>query len=364
MNIDNIGKFIKKLREEKKLTQEELSEMIPISRQAVSKWERGLAVPDSQVLLRLSDIFLVSINEILSGKRINKNNEKEINQISLTLFKDSNNKKKTIKILSIILVILIFIFLIYYFVTSYRSVKIYTISASGKYVDFIDGIFVRTNEKLFFRIGNFNILDENFKIEKINLFYLNKAGNKEIIYTSENDDILFIDYMGYDDYLDTSNIDYIIKNMYIEIYSQDTSEKLKLKFEENYVNDNIFFKKYKSNNISNQKDLKNANLINNIKNNYKLVGNNYSYLKKTGLETLKIYYYDDTNTIKINTYISEEIYETWIYEIDENILDYRNYKENLSYLVENNKVKCLDCSQNQIEQIVNEFFQILEVSFE
>ena len=74
MNIDKIGKFIKELREEKGLTQDELAKKIPISRQAISKWERGLAIPDAQTLLKLSEFFSVSVNEILSGEKKNKYN--------------------------------------------------------------------------------------------------------------------------------------------------------------------------------------------------------------------------------------------------------------------------------------------------
>ena len=74
MNQDKISKFIKNLREESNMTQEELADKIPISRQAISKWERGISIPDAQTLIRLSEIFNLSINEILSGEKINKTN--------------------------------------------------------------------------------------------------------------------------------------------------------------------------------------------------------------------------------------------------------------------------------------------------
>ena len=72
MNQDNIGKFILELRTSKGWTQEDLANMIPITRQAVSRWEQGKSIPDSSTLVILSEIFDVSINELLSGRRIPK----------------------------------------------------------------------------------------------------------------------------------------------------------------------------------------------------------------------------------------------------------------------------------------------------
>ena len=63
MNQDKMGKFIASLRKEKGITQYDLAEMIPVSRDAVSKWERGKRCPDPQVLVKLSEIFNVTINE-------------------------------------------------------------------------------------------------------------------------------------------------------------------------------------------------------------------------------------------------------------------------------------------------------------
>ena len=68
MDSEKIGLFIKLLREKNKLSQLDLADMLHISRQAISKWERGITVPNPDILLELSTIFNVSINEILIGK--------------------------------------------------------------------------------------------------------------------------------------------------------------------------------------------------------------------------------------------------------------------------------------------------------
>ena len=239
MNVDKIGQFIKKLREEQNFTQEQLAELIPISRQAISKWERGLAIPDSSVLLRLSDIFEISINEILMGEKINQENEKEINTIFVKLYNDNKKKNKLIKILVCVLFVFIWIMLLLYFVNSYKSIKVYTISGFSDNISITDGIFVKTNEKLFFRIGDFSILNDS-KIKQLTLYYFNSANERENIVTTYDDHIVIIDYCGYNEYFNMDYIDDIIKNLYIEIQYNNNSEDIKLSFEEDYINDSFF----------------------------------------------------------------------------------------------------------------------------
>ena len=74
MNQIETGKFIAERRKEKSLTQEQLAEKLGVSGKAVSKWERGKTKPNKASLERLSDIFNVSVEELLIGKRISKNN--------------------------------------------------------------------------------------------------------------------------------------------------------------------------------------------------------------------------------------------------------------------------------------------------
>lgn len=64
-----IGKQIKKLRTEKKMTQKELAEILHVTPQAVSKWEREESNPDIQLLLDLSHYFHVSVDELLGNKQ-------------------------------------------------------------------------------------------------------------------------------------------------------------------------------------------------------------------------------------------------------------------------------------------------------
>ena len=64
-----IGRRIAQLRKEKGLTQEELSQMMEVSAQAVSKWENDQTCPDISSLPKLAEILGVTVDELLSGKK-------------------------------------------------------------------------------------------------------------------------------------------------------------------------------------------------------------------------------------------------------------------------------------------------------
>lgn len=68
MDCAKIGKLIRSLRREQKLTQSQLAERMNISDKAISKWERGFGCPDVSLLPELSRIFGVNLEELLSGE--------------------------------------------------------------------------------------------------------------------------------------------------------------------------------------------------------------------------------------------------------------------------------------------------------
>ena len=77
MDKVKIGQFIAKCRKDKKITQEQLAEKLNISKNAVSKWERGICLMDMSLLKPLSEILGVSVNDILSGEKIPEDKIKE-----------------------------------------------------------------------------------------------------------------------------------------------------------------------------------------------------------------------------------------------------------------------------------------------
>ena len=97
MNQTKIGRFIAECRRKANLTQMQLAEKLGITDKAVSKWERGVAMPDTSIMLELCDILEISVNELLSGEKINMENSNQKNeQILLEMAKELEKKNKTI----------------------------------------------------------------------------------------------------------------------------------------------------------------------------------------------------------------------------------------------------------------------------
>ena len=92
-----IGKFIAERRKQKQLTQLQLADKLGITDKAISKWERGIAMPDTSIMLELCDILCISVNELLNGEMINMENSNEKNeQLLLAMAKELETKNKTI----------------------------------------------------------------------------------------------------------------------------------------------------------------------------------------------------------------------------------------------------------------------------
>lgn len=244
MDQDKIGQFIKHLRTEKELSQYQLADLVPISRQAVSKWERGESIPDSSTLIRLSDIFDVTINELLAGKRLKDNSIKQLENTTLSILDDSNRKSKRIKrnfiVSTTIITILLLLFLSYYFINSYNSTKVYTITGNGENFKIRDGLFITTKGKKYIRLGNIKY-DENINITNIKLYY--KSKNKENIILEDNDieEFVLVDNDGYSEKVPI-NINHIINDLYIKILYDDKEENIKLKLKRDYSNSSLMFK--------------------------------------------------------------------------------------------------------------------------
>lgn len=94
MNQMKIGSFIKKLRKEKKLTQEQLSEVFGVSRRTVSRWETGSNLPDLDILIEMADYFHVDLRELFDGERKDDKMDKELEEVVLKVADYSNEEKK------------------------------------------------------------------------------------------------------------------------------------------------------------------------------------------------------------------------------------------------------------------------------
>ena len=93
MNQECIGKFIASCRKEQKLTQEELAEKLGITAKAVSKWECGKGLPDPSIMLELCKILKITVNDLLSGERVSKENYQDKLEQNIIDTIDYSNRK-------------------------------------------------------------------------------------------------------------------------------------------------------------------------------------------------------------------------------------------------------------------------------
>lgn len=112
MNQECIGKYIAKLRKEKKITQEELAEKLGVSSKSISRWETGRNMPDLSLITSLCKELGTTINELLSGEKLNDEEYQEKleeNIIKTIDFTDKKLKKTRRIFYSIIIIIVLLI---------------------------------------------------------------------------------------------------------------------------------------------------------------------------------------------------------------------------------------------------------------
>ena len=120
IDSQKVGIFIKQLRIEKNMTQDELAEKINVTNKAISRWERGIGFPDISLLEPLSKELGISILELLNGELIAKKNVKEkSNDINILIdyfleIREIYDFKKIIFTTLLFLFLSLFIFLTYF----------------------------------------------------------------------------------------------------------------------------------------------------------------------------------------------------------------------------------------------------------
>lgn len=93
MNQEKIGKFIAKMRKEKKLTQQELAEKLGVSDRTIGNWENGRNMPDLSLFKPLCEELNISINDLLSGEKLKKEKYQEKFEENVINTIDYSNKK-------------------------------------------------------------------------------------------------------------------------------------------------------------------------------------------------------------------------------------------------------------------------------
>ena len=139
-----LNENIKALRKTKGLTQDELAIRLNVVRQTVSKWEKGLSVPDVEMLQRIAEVFEVSVSQLL-GTPINQNENidviaEQLSRINEQLVVKNNRSRKIWKTIGIILAIIIAgqLLLVALSITAYKSYEVGTDTYEEYVEEFVD----------------------------------------------------------------------------------------------------------------------------------------------------------------------------------------------------------------------------------
>ena len=199
MDNNKIGKFIASVRKEKNLTQQELGNKLFVTDKAVSKWERGLSLPDISLLNKLAKILNVEVIDILDGKKGTTrkiNIENEIKKIKDELKKQN---KKRIKKIIICMIVLIFIIIYLIFRNIYLGYETKTMNYSHSNRKINLGIpkasfMAKNNDRSysFKNLRNSNIVENEIKKYLKTLKY--STCNNTIYYYNLDDNFSIINY--------------------------------------------------------------------------------------------------------------------------------------------------------------------------
>jgi putative transcriptional regulator len=132
---------LKNFRQQKGLTQEELAERLHVVRQTVSKWEKGLSVPDAGLLIRLAEVFETTVG-ILLGETVELTADKNIvaqklEQLNALLAEKNRRNQRIWKTVSLTLVSIVLIMAL--FITIFVAVRVQVSQNYGK----VSSVFVK-----------------------------------------------------------------------------------------------------------------------------------------------------------------------------------------------------------------------------
>lgn len=297
---------IYRIRQERKLTQKEIGDIIGVSDRTISKWENGTTVPDLCQIrnickkLEISPSLLIKSEKKLSDNITNlrRGIGKILNYILHNIF--------------LITFILVFILLLLYFINNYNSIKIYDLKYNSENISFENGYLFKT------KVTNILIIND-IKINKIKYnpidtkvkLYTLVNGDKKIIYTSENLNNIYIEEnKSGADLLSKDVIESIKQNLYLLIETTDENNneynyECQITFKEKYNNNKLLYKSYIKNNSVDTLGFPFDNLTDSPKINNKSTkvmsknNNNANKLTSLGYEYDKekdVYYKVDENT--------------------------------------------------------------------
>lgn len=374
---------IYRIRQERKLTQKEIGDIIGVSDRTISKWENGTTVPDLCQIRNICKKLEISPSLLIkSEKKLSDN--------------ITNLRRKMGKILNYILhniflitFILVFILLLLYFINNYNSIKIYDLKYNSENISFENGYLFKT------KVTNILIIND-IKINKIKYnpidtkvkLYTLVNGDKKIIYTSENLNNIYIEEnKSGADLLSKDVIESIKQNLYLLIETKDENNneykyECQITFKEKYNNNKLLYKSYIKNNSVDTLDFPFDNLIDSPKINNKstkvmsnsnnttnkLTSLGYEYDKENDIyykvnENTKIEYQVKTKKLTIEI-INNNIFKSIIYYPKAHLINLNALNDksellvSLKYNVPLNKMECYKGNCENYRSDINHILKI------
>lgn len=347
MNMNKMAKFLKELREERGITQEQLGEALNVSRSLVSKWENGNKIPAVDCLTMLSKFYDITIDEIIYGEKKNQDNANDIELLSAMIMTDSRRK---LKFLVGVIFVLAFLLFGVYFIFNYNSIKVYSVGAKSENFDVKNTLMIISKNKSYIKFGN--ITDSNGDDTSYDKYkFYAKDRDKIIVLSGREDGEIVRNFDDKDNYLNFNNLGKYINDLYVDIYYDDKIETVKLDATLEMANNKIL-------NINNSDGSSIIKTKTNKSNHNlpKFIAENFTYDEESDLykyetnedgENVSFEYNANMKDLTVTSKNNMVIYNDTTKNIVVYTLENGSYNKILIYNVENNNCDLGDCEKHQ-----------------
>lgn len=287
MEENNFSTFIKELRMEKGLSQEELAKALYVHRTTVNKWENDNVIPLNDKLLLIADYFDISVDELLNGKRSDINNASLTRNNTIVELIKSKTRSQKLLIYSLLgTLIIILFFLAYYFISNYNSIKLYRVYGENKNIRTRDGLLFFSKDKIYFKPGNFYDVNDNIvSVDLIRLYYFDENNSEVILLTGASKNLIIEKEKSRETFVDRI---YRNEKFYMDACYKNTCQKMELSYFNDFSNDNLINDKVSDESVKNNKENYSTNEIDLIE---ELIQNDNKFNEKNNC-----YYLTDENT--------------------------------------------------------------------